>query len=82
MAQGLKNPSVNAGDKGSIPGWEEPLEKKMASHSSIFLPKQSHRQRSLAGYRGPNERTESAFQRQSKRQAFQKVICPCSQREI
>ena len=40
----VKNPSVNAGDKDSIPGWEDPLEKEMASYSSILLPKQSHRQ--------------------------------------
>ena len=30
-------------------GWEEPLEKKMATHSSI-LPGKSHGQRSLVGY--------------------------------
>ena len=29
----VKNPSANA---GSIPGREEPLEKKMATHSSIL----------------------------------------------
>ena len=26
----------NAGDPGSIPGWEDPLEKEMAAHSSIL----------------------------------------------
>ena len=26
----------NLGDPGSIPGWEDPLEKKMATHSSIL----------------------------------------------
>ena len=26
----------NAGDLGSIPGWEDPLEKEMAAHSSIL----------------------------------------------
>ena len=46
----VKNPSVVGGDTGSIHGWEDPLEKEMAPHSSIFLPRQSHRQRSLAGY--------------------------------
>ena len=30
-------------------GWEDPLEKGMAIHSSI-LPGESHGQRSLAGY--------------------------------
>ena len=30
-------------------GWEDPLEKKMATHSSI-LPGKSHGQRSLVGY--------------------------------
>ena len=34
-----KEPTCNAGDtgnSGSIPGWEDPLEKKMATHSSIL----------------------------------------------
>ena len=30
-------------------GWEDPLEKEMATHSS-FLPRKSHGQRTLAGY--------------------------------
>ena len=30
-------------------GWEDPLEKEMATHFSI-LPGESHGQRSLAGY--------------------------------
>ena len=28
----IKNPPANAGDVGSIPGQEDPLEKEMASH--------------------------------------------------
>ena len=35
----VKNPPVNAGDArdtGSIPGWGDPLEKEMATHSSIL----------------------------------------------
>ena len=31
----LKNLSPNAGDMDSILGWEDPLEKEMATHSSI-----------------------------------------------
>ena len=34
-----KNPSASAGgagNTGSIPGWEDPLEKGMATHSSIL----------------------------------------------
>ena len=31
-----KNLPVNAGDSGSIPGSEDPLEKEMATHSSIL----------------------------------------------
>ena len=33
----IKNPPANAGDMGSIPGedWEDPMEKEMATHSSI-----------------------------------------------
>ena len=29
-----KESACNAGDPGSIPGWEDPLEKGMATHSS------------------------------------------------
>ena len=32
----VKNPSTNAEDAASILGWEDPLEKEMASHSSIL----------------------------------------------
>ena len=32
----VKNLSANAGDSGSIPGWEVPLEREMATHSSIL----------------------------------------------
>ena len=31
-----KELACNAGDPGSIPGWEDPLEKGMATHSSIL----------------------------------------------
>ena len=31
-----KASACNAGDPGSIPGWEDPLEKEMATHSSIL----------------------------------------------
>ena len=33
---GVKNPPASAGDTGSIPGLEDPLEKEMATHSSIL----------------------------------------------
>ena len=32
----VKNMPANAGDAGSIPGWEDYLEKEMATHSSIL----------------------------------------------
>ena len=32
----VKNPSASAGDSGSSPGWEDPLKKGMATHSSIL----------------------------------------------
>ena len=32
----LKNLPVNVGDASSVPGQEDPLEKEMATHSSIF----------------------------------------------
>ena len=31
-----KQSACNAGDLGSIPGWEDPLEKGVTNHSSIF----------------------------------------------
>ena len=35
----VKNSSANAGIAGSILGWEDPLEKEMAAHSSILACK-------------------------------------------
>ena len=32
----VKNPSANAGDMGSILGWEDPLEKEMVTHCSFL----------------------------------------------
>ena len=32
----VKNPPANAGDTGLIPGLEDPLEKELATHSSIL----------------------------------------------
>ena len=32
----VKNPPAKAGDLGLILGWEDPLEKEMATHSSIL----------------------------------------------
>ena len=32
----VKNPPANGGDAGLIPGWENPLEKEMATHSNIL----------------------------------------------
>ena len=32
----VKASASNAGDPGSIPGWEDPLEKEMVTHSSIL----------------------------------------------
>ena len=32
----IKNPPASAGDPGSILGWEDPLEKEMATLSSIL----------------------------------------------
>ena len=32
----VENSPANVGDIGSVPGWEDPLEKEMATHSSIL----------------------------------------------
>ena len=48
----VMNPHANTGDTGeagSFPGSEDSLEKEMAT-PPVFLPGESHRQRSLAGY--------------------------------
>ena len=42
----LKDLPANAGDMGSIPGWEDPLEKE----TPVLLPGEARGQRSLAGY--------------------------------
>ena len=34
-----KESACNAGDLGSIPGWEDPQEKEMATHSSTLAGK-------------------------------------------
>ena len=46
---GGKETAYNAGDLGLTLSWEDPLEKKMVTLSSI-LPEKSYEQRSLAGY--------------------------------
>ena len=46
----IKNLSVNAGDTGSIPGLGRSPGGEMQS-APVFLPGESHGQRSLAGYR-------------------------------
>ena len=49
LAQTVKNLPANAGELGSIPDREDPLEKEMATHSSTFAWK-IHGQGSLADY--------------------------------
>ena len=44
----VKNSSANAGDSSQSLGWEDPLEKKLAT--PVFLPGKSHGERSLVGY--------------------------------
>ena len=39
MAQMAKNLPANAGDMGSAPGLKDPLQKEMATHSSILVQK-------------------------------------------
>ena len=36
MVQKKKKSTCNAGDLGSLPSWEDPLEEDMATHSSIL----------------------------------------------
>ena len=56
----VKNPPANAGDAGdmgSIPGQEDPVEEGRLP-SPVFLPEKSHGRRSLVSY-SPRGRTES-----------------------
>ena len=50
----VKNPPANTGDLQEMwvrsLGWEDLLEKEMATVSSIFFPGKSHGQTSLVGY--------------------------------
>ena len=54
----VKNPPSMREIRVQSLGWEDPLEKRMATHSGIFLPGESHGQRSLEGY-SPWARKES-----------------------
>ena len=49
MVKKLPANAGDAGDGGSIPGWDDPLEEGMATHSSILAWKIPG-QRRLAGY--------------------------------
>ena len=66
VAQWVKNSPANAGNMGPIQslGQEDPLEKEMATHSSILAGK-FHGQRSLVGY-SPWGRKESDMTEHSK----------------
>ena len=45
-----KEPACNAGDVGSIPGWEDSLWRREWLPTPVFLPGGFHGQRSLVGY--------------------------------
>ena len=57
MAQRIKHLPAMRETRVQSLGWEDPLDKEMATHSRI-LPGESHGQRSLAGY-SPRGRKES-----------------------
>ena len=46
-----KESACNAGDPGSIPGWEDPMEKGMATHSSIRWTEKPGRLQSMGSQR-------------------------------
>ena len=50
MAQMVKSLPAMQGTWIQSLGWEDPLEKEMATHSLVFLPGEFHGQRSLVGY--------------------------------
>ena len=49
VAQSGKNPTSMQESQVRSLGWEDPLEKEMATHSSILALEKSHGQRSLVG---------------------------------
>ena len=53
------------GDTGSIPGWENPLEEAMVTHSRVFLPGESHGQWSLADYSPWGRKSQTQLKRLS-----------------
>ena len=46
----VKNPPANAGDAGSVPGSERFPWRRKWQPTSVFLPGESHEQKSLVGY--------------------------------
>ena len=55
-----KESACNAGNLGSIPGWEDPLEKGMATHSSVLFwripwTEEPGRLQSMVSQRGGHE---------------------------
>ena len=50
-----KESACEAGDLGSIPGREDPVEEGVAT-TPVFLPGESHGQGSLAGYSTPDHK--------------------------
>ena len=50
MVQMVKEPAFNAGDVGSIPGSGRSPGEGNGNFTPVFLPGDSHGQRSLAGY--------------------------------
>ena len=49
----VKNPPANAGDArdvGSIPGWGRSPGRRAQQPTPVFMPGESHGQRSLVGY--------------------------------
>ena len=71
----LKNLPVNAGDMGLILGQEDPLEKEMATYSSILSGK-SHGQRRLEDY-SPWDRKESDMTEQLDNNNNSVCVCVC-----
>ena len=58
VAQSVKNLLIVQEIQVQSPAWEDPLEKEMATHSSILAWK-SHGQRSLVGYRPQGHKSQT-----------------------
>ena len=76
-----KDSACNAGDLGLILGWEDPLKKEMATHSSVLawrIPWTEEPSYRLAGYRGGLATVHGVAKVQRVRHDWATNMCTCA----